>query len=1276
MKKKFLALLVCILMLFTTSMAMAAPVSAEGAPSSYTEGKNGEFYYPFAADGDWSSRLTLAKLDAASFVQSDMGNDTGMLELKPYAGMPAISNGVSGITMQANKLLTIRGSICYKNYDKLADNKCFISVYLTGLAGVKLYNDPECTDYAEDAAGGFVHVNATVDTNGDSMADGNWHNFELSFKTFGIQHSTGKYMDLTGAKVNLWFRPFAGSDFKANEAYFTSDYLTECGYTKDDESGEWIPSEDAVAPYADCLLDDFEGTFVSLPRDGAPLDNYYESSDGSFFYPFNAEGDWTNRLNIAKQAWASFKQTDGENNSGILELKPYAGMSPISSGISNIIMQADQNLKIRGKIRYANFKNLVAKQCFVDCYLVGLQGAPLYSDADCLTSAGEAAGGFVQATVKVDVSGASFGDGGWHTFEVSFPAKGAKHSTGKYVDLTGRTVNLWFRPYAGNAFTATTTYFTQAYLDACTQSGETPYADVLLDDFEGYFTSNTRSGGYYKDAQTLFYPFDTETTADTTSFVGKDANRSFMEEYLGKEGVVTLKNAVGDVTPPIWNVTVAEGKKLRVSGDIALINAADLNAQNINVNALLILNGGSANSPAGFYEDEACTTPCTSISGNAICHSATLYKGIGADGWVHFSKDFDTTTVYKSTIKRASSDSAKSDVYIKPWEVANIAVWFRVSNGSPENSSLTLGTTVFTEEHLTSCGYMLDGTAWVADPEKTQTTPYLQYALDNFSIQSVKDGEILPEDIKAVDMTADKTDIQLGDHVNILYDLENGLPEDNSRVFLLADGNIVMAGRTSNGAFSFDATRTLCGKTLTAMVIPKTGTVSGANSFSLNLGTVTGELHDLKAEADGECTLKWSYDVFGSTAASQIIASLYSKDGALLKCTVTPVAATANADGIVAEGTLTDEKAQSGKVMIWDSVSGLKPLAAPKEVKFTEIVDDPFAGDDEINVVFLGGSITCGEKAADAANNGYAGLTSKWLKETYGKNKTVNCYNAGISGTPSNYGLLRLNRDVISRNPDLVFVEFAVNDGNRDSRFDMESIVRSLAACDTNPYIVFLYTTNKTYATDPVYHKQVAELYNIPQISLKDALQTHLSGQDAKEAGYFADEVHPTEEGHKFYFETIRDALATGRYFVRPTVGETKLVAASGPINTTFLDPTNEAVKKSSGWESGSKNGRPYVSTIWEEETLEFEFDGSILAVEHALNAGSGQYQVYVDGALIGTGDPYYKGALWDQRVMGFHTFKLEPGHHTCKIQTIASTNENSTGSQVMLYYIITGEKQ
>ncbi len=656
-----------------------------------------------------------------------------------------------------------------------------------------------------------------------------------------------------------------------------------------------------------------------VPADAGPLPSYFESSDGQFFYPFNSEGDWSKKLSIANGDWVSFAQTDGINNSGMLELKPYAGLSPITSGVNSITMQEEQNLTIRGEIRYANYDKLVSSKCYVECYLTGLKGAPLYSDAACTVSAGEAAGGFVKANVQTDENGKAFGDGAWHTFTLSFPTKGAKHSTGSYIDLTGHTVNLWFRPYNGNEFSATTSYFTQEYLDECAQTGETPYVDVLLDDFEGYFSSNTDTGGYQNDGKTIFNPFGASDTPDTTAFVGSNANRAFQEEYLGKKGVVTLKNEIGSVVTPAWNITATEGKKLRVSGDIALMNAKDLITENVNVNALLILNGGSTNSPVGFYEDEACTIPCESVSGNAICHSATILEGISSDGWVHFSQDFDTTTVYKSSIKRVSTDSAKKTVYIKPWEVTRISVWFRVANGGVDTSTISVNSKIFTDEYLINCGYMLENeTTWVADPDKTQTNPYLQYALDNFSIKSVQDGEIYPEDFCVTAEDISKTEnIFAGDTINVSYTITDGYTEGNSRAYVMLDGRIVAAGKTQ-GAFDFIVPEDAAGKELTVTIIPAVGTFYGNTEHVISFGTVNKI--SLTAQQSGS-GISWSYDAEKDTEDSIVIVALYDEMGMMVKCEIVNIAS-----GQTYQNTLTDDTAVKGKVFRWESQKSAKPL--------------------------------------------------------------------------------------------------------------------------------------------------------------------------------------------------------------------------------------------------------------------------------------------------------------------------------------------------------------
>ena len=329
---------------------------------------------------------------------------------------------------------------------------------------------------------------------------------------------------------------------------------------------------------------------------------------------------------------------------------------------------------------------------------------------------------------------------------------------------------------------------------------------------------------------------------------------------------------------------------------------------------------------------------------------------------------------------------------------------------------------------------------------------------------------------------------------------------------------------------------------------------------------------------------------------------------------------------------------------------------------------NPFAAEKDINIVFLGGSITEGAGASDVSKC-YANLTGEWLKETYGAHR-VHYHNKGVGGTPSAYGLLRFGRDVAACDPDMVFIEFAVNDGGEDTRKYVEGLVRSLISLPSKPYVVFLYTTNEIYTTHTAYFEEVAQHYGIPQISLKDALKRHLNGENAREAGFLKDSVHPSDEGYKVYFEEIRRCLSCGDYYKRPAADKEKLVD-SVCVRTVFTPAS--AVSHSEGWTCGGGGERPYmVGGVG--EWLEAEFDGTILAFEHGLHKDSAEYNVYVDGRLIDTGDPWYRDFLSNQLVMGVYTFSLPDGHHHLRLETVKSKKDGRTNRQVFLYNIITGK--
>ena len=80
-----------------------------------------------------------------------------------------------------------------------------------------------------------------------------------------------------------------------------------------------------------------------------------------------------------------------------------------------------------------------------------------------------------------------------------------------------------------------------------------------------------------------------------------------------------------------------------------------------------------------------------------------------------------------------------------------------------------------------------------------------------------------------------------------------------------------------------------------------------------------------------------------------------------------------------------------------------------------------------MSVVFFGGSLTWGANASDPQRTSYRALMGDYLRAKYPKTPFV-FHDAAIGGTGSKLGMFRLERDVLSRKPDLVFLDFSAND--------------------------------------------------------------------------------------------------------------------------------------------------------------------------------------------------------------------------------------------------------
>jgi lysophospholipase L1-like esterase len=184
---------------------------------------------------------------------------------------------------------------------------------------------------------------------------------------------------------------------------------------------------------------------------------------------------------------------------------------------------------------------------------------------------------------------------------------------------------------------------------------------------------------------------------------------------------------------------------------------------------------------------------------------------------------------------------------------------------------------------------------------------------------------------------------------------------------------------------------------------------------------------------------------------------------------------------------------------------------------------------DAVSVVFLGGSITKG-----GGDHGFTEAIPAWLRREFPESE-ISHFNAGINGTDSDFGAARADRDVIARKPDLVFVEFAVNDGQHDRTSSMERIVRKIWTDNPATDIVFLYTLTEEEV--PVYekgelppaagrHEKVASHYGIPSVVLAASVIGHLqAGGEWKEI--MRDGCHPTDKGYALYEEQIKGTLTS-----------------------------------------------------------------------------------------------------------------------------------------------------
>lgn len=223
---------------------------------------------------------------------------------------------------------------------------------------------------------------------------------------------------------------------------------------------------------------------------------------------------------------------------------------------------------------------------------------------------------------------------------------------------------------------------------------------------------------------------------------------------------------------------------------------------------------------------------------------------------------------------------------------------------------------------------------------------------------------------------------------------------------------------------------------------------------------------------------------------------------------------------------------------------------------------------EQVTVAYLGGSITEGLTAGPSQC--WARLTYEHFAEKYGTGDNVKYCNAGLSGTPSKLGILRLKRDVLVNKPDICFVEFAVNDANDGEHQNAyESIVRDLL--EQNVAVVLLFSVTEQDYSAQDYMKAIGNHYQLPMISYCDALRFMFENNRMTWKDFSDDQSHPNVAGHELVAEMVNNYLDT----VVDVESEAYTMPAE-PLNTPrqsgadIYENTNLTPASTGSWEKGT----------------------------------------------------------------------------------------------------------
>ncbi|MBR7033992.1 MAG: S-layer homology domain-containing protein [Clostridia bacterium] len=309
---------------------------------------------------------------------------------------------------------------------------------------------------------------------------------------------------------------------------------------------------------------------------------------------------------------------------------------------------------------------------------------------------------------------------------------------------------------------------------------------------------------------------------------------------------------------------------------------------------------------------------------------------------------------------------------------------------------------------------------------------------------------------------------------------------------------------------------------------------------------------------------------------------------------------------------------------VYDEMKRIAQYSLGDPARYAAFIEKAEKGE-PVTVAYIGGSITRG--ASGGPYHNWTRLMQNWLEKTFPKSE-MTFVNAGIDGTGSFYGNMRLESNVLDHEPDLFFIEFALNDGSpNDNNMDgFESMIRRVLSSEKKPAIMVLLVG---FSQDSMcnYMKSVSDYYGISVADYCAAAKYALQKGEIYSGEIAYDGSHPREWGHNFMAQTLllnfkaimeKVKTASPEELVIKDIPEERISAA---INEDLISdrPSTYTPESSGQWEVVNDVYKFGSGWRCDDTTSEFvyEFTGKTLYVMTGHSDGPDFPEIESDNVLI-----------------------------------------------------------